>query len=98
MPFGEIVLVLLVYFFFLFFLSAKDLKICFFGFGDIDFVICDFFFPVKKNDFVVIFVSGKKREKRLCVCVFWRDFVCCHVVFLRNRFCFVCMCVCMCDF
>jgi hypothetical protein len=35
-----------------------------------------FFFSVKKNDFVVIFVSGKKREKRVFfVCVFWRDFV-----------------------
>ncbi len=61
MPFGEIVLVMLVFFF----PAKKDLKFCFFGFGDIDFVICDFFFSVKKKDFVVIFVSGKKREKRV---------------------------------
>ncbi len=58
--------------FFSFFFLAKDLNYCFFGFGEIDFVICDLFFSVKKTDFVVIFVSGEKERREF----FFLFFVC----------------------
>ncbi len=59
------------------------------------------FFFCQKKRFCCDFCEWEKEREEsfffvVVDCVFWRDFVCCHVFLLRNRFCFVCVCVCVC--